>query len=529
MTDRADADTMSRLDEALRKGAGRRDIMRWLTAAGMTTVTAGGMLLRASTALAETPKPGGQIRVAAQSASTADTLDPARGSLSTDYVRGFMFYNGLTRLDAKLVPQPELAPSWTTADAKVWSFKIRQGVTFHDGSKLTPSDVVYSLNRSKDPKTGSTARALAAQIAEVVADGPEAVRITLSAPNADLPVILGTPQFMIVKDGTTDFSKGIGTGPFSVKAFSPGVRSVAVRNPNYWKSGRPYLDQIEYFSIQDETARVNALLAGDVQVAAQIERRLVRRVNATPGCTVMETASGNYNDFILRQDADPTRDPNLVLAIKSLFDRKQMQAALGGVIGNDQPVDPTNRYYNAGLPQRAYDLDKAKFYFQKSSLGQTALPLYTMADSSMLDQAIILQQSAQQIGFNIDIQRMPKDGYWANVWMKHPFTIGNINPRPSVDSLLTLFFKSDSVWNESAWKNTQFDTLLAQARSEIDDAKRRQMYGEMQMLISEKGGIGLPLFQSFYDAHATKLKGLAPIPTGSVMGFGFSENVWLDA
>ena len=167
-------------------------------------------------------------------------------------------------------------------------------------------------------------------------------------------------------------------------------------------------------------------------------------MKASPGFAVFETPSGNYNDFILRQDADPTKNPDLVLAIKYLMDREQMQAAIGGVVGNDQPIDPTNRYYDASLKQRPYDPDKAKFHFQKSGLGVTALPLYSMAGNTMTDQAVILQQSALQIGMTIDVQRMPKDGYWANVWMKHPFTIGNINPRPSVDSMFTLFFKSDA-------------------------------------------------------------------------------------
>ncbi len=98
-----------------------------------------------------------------------------------------------------------------------------------------------------------------------------------------------------------------------------------------------------------------------------------------------------------------------------------------------------------------------------------------------------------------------------------------------MDSLLTLFFKSDSVWNESAWKNDSFDSLLVEARGETDDAKRKQMYGDMQALIADKCGIGLPLFQSFYDGHTTQLQGLSPIPTGSLMGFSFCENVWLDA
>jgi len=526
MTDRSDIATLT---DALRRGAGRRDLMRWLTAAGLGAVAANGILLRAETAYADTPKSGGKIRVATQSASTADTLDPVRGALTTDYARAFMFYNGLTRLDGKLAPQPELAESFTSEDAKTWSFKLRSGVTFHDGSKLTPADVVYSFNRVKDPKTGSTARALATQMTEIAADGPDAVRIVLSTPNADLPVILGTPHFMITKDGTTDFTKGNGTGPYVVKEFSPGVRSVATRNPNYWKPGKPYLDEIELFSIQDETARVNAMLAGDIQVAAQIGPRVLRRIKASPGFAVFETPSGNYNDFIFRQDADPTKNQDLVMAIKYLFDREQMKNALGGVIGNDQPIDPSNRYFDASLPQRPYDPEKAKFHFQKSGLGATALPLYVMSGDSMSDQAVILQQSALGIGMNIDIQRMPKDGYWSNVWMKHPFTVGNINPRPSADSLFTLFFKSDSVWNESAWKNDSFDKLLIEARGETDDAKRKAMYGEMQKLVSDQGGIGLPLFSSFYDAHTAKLKGLSQVPTGGMMGFGFAENVWLEA
>jgi peptide/nickel transport system substrate-binding protein len=271
------------------------------------------------------------------------------------------------------------------------------------------------------------------------------------------------------------------------------------------------------------------MLAGDIQAATQIGPRVLRRVKSSPGYEVFETPSGNYNDFIFRQDDPITSNPDLVMAIKLLFDRQQMQAALGGVVGNDQPIDPSNRYYNAALPQRTFDPDKAKFHFQKCGLGSTALPLYAMSGNTMTDQAVILQQAALGIGMTIDIQRMPKDGYWANVWMKHPLTMGNINPRPSVDSLFTLFFESNAPWNESAWKDPSFDKLLLEARGETDDAKRKQMYGEMQVMISDKGGIGLPLFSSFYDAHTKKLKGLEPIPTGGMMGFGFSENVWLDA
>ena len=106
---------------------------------------------------------------------------------------------------------------------------------------------------------------------------------------------------------------------------------------------------------------------------------------------------------------------------------------------------------------------------------------------------------------------------------------GNINPRPSADLVLTLFFKSDAQWNEAGWKNEKFDQLLVAARGETDQAKRKQMYGDMQVMVHDEGGIGIPLFISSLDGHTSKLKGLTPIPIGGLMGYTFAEHVWLDA
>ena len=210
-----------------------------------------------------------------------DTLDPAKQSNQTDYCRGFMFYNGLTVLDGSLTPRPQLAEEFTTQDAKTWVFKLRKDVTFHDGKPLTPADVVFSIMRHKDAATASRAKVLADQIESVTASGPNEVTFRLSSPNADLPVILGTYHFHIVKAGTTDFNAGIGTGPYKVKEFKPGVRSIAVRNENYWKPNRPYLDEIELVGITDESARVNALLAGQLDLIQAVSPRSVDRVTAT--------------------------------------------------------------------------------------------------------------------------------------------------------------------------------------------------------------------------------------------------------
>jgi len=518
---------------ALQRGASRRDVLRMLIAAGMQAALAGSITSVAATAHAQTPRKGGRITVAGSTAAVSDTLDPAKQSNGTDYVRGFMFYNGLTYLDGSLTPQPSLAEEFSTTDAKTWVFKLRRGVTFHDGKPLTPQDVMFSLLRHKNPVTASRAKPLADQIEEVTATGPNEVTVRLAAPNADLPVILGTYHFHIVKDGTSDFNGGIGTGPFKVKEFKPGVRVVAVRNDNYWKPNRPYLDEIEHVGIGDESARVNGLLAGQLDLVLAVDPRSVSRVTASSEHAIFETKAGPYTDLIMRLDRAPGNNADFVQGMKHLFDREQMikSIQLGhAVLANDQPIHPSMRFYFKGLKQRPYDPEKAKWHFQRANLGSAAIPMVVSpVATGSIEIATILQQEARKAGVHFDIRRMPADGYWAQHWMKHPVGFGLIQPRPSVDVMLSQFFKSDAPWNESGWKNDKFDQLVLAARGEPDDAKRAQMYDDLQTMVHEDSGIAIPYFMASLDGHSRKLRGLSPIPLGGLMGFSFAEHVWLDA
>jgi peptide/nickel transport system substrate-binding protein len=527
------AEESTRLMGQLQRGASRRDVLAMLMASGMQATLAGSVATLATTANAQTPRKGGRIRVAGTASGVSDTLDPAKQANGADYARGFMFYNGLTWLDGTLTPQPQLAEEFTTKDARTWVFKLRKGVTFHDGKSLTPADVVFSMMRHKDAATASRAKVLADQIESVTATGPNEVSFTLTSPNADLPVILGTYHFHIVKEGTTDFTAGIGTGPYKVKEFKPGVRSIAVRNENYWKPNRPYLDEIEFVGITDESARVNALLAGQVDLIGAVDPRSVARVTATGKHAIFETKSVSYTDLIVRLDRTPGSNPDFVLALKQLLHREQMLKSIQlghGVVANDQPIAATNRFYFKGLAQRPYDPEKAKWHLQKADIGSTTIPVVASpAATGSVEMALVLQQAARQIGLNLEVKRMPADGYWSTHWMKHPVGFGNVNARPSADLALSLFFKYDAPWNEAGWKNEKFDQLLVAARGETDAAKRAQMYADMQVLIHNEGGIGIPMFISSIDGHASKLKGLSPIPLGGMMGSTFAENVWLEA
>jgi peptide/nickel transport system substrate-binding protein len=505
----------------------RRNVLRAL-AAGSLLVT-GAIHAKAP----QQPRRGGRITIATQSSSTADTLDPAKAGLSTDYVRAHLFYSGLTSLNEALAPRMELAERLDTDDAITWTATLRKGVIFHDGKTLTADDVVYSLNRHNDPAVASKVRSLSQQIVSVTATGPLEVRIVLSGANADFPVLLGDPHFVIIQKGTTQFATAIGTGPFKCKQFTPGVRTIAARNENYWKSGLPYLDEVVMFGIPDESARVNALLAGDVDWVNDVNPRSTKRVREAAGYALVESQSGLYTDLIIRQNLGIGRHPDFTLGMKYLIDREQIKrAAFRGyaVIGNDQPLAPNHRFYFPGLPQRPYDPERARFHMKKAGATGMTLPLVaSVAATGSVDMAMLTQQSALKAGIKLAVRRVSADGYWSNHWMKSPMGFGNINPRASADALFTQFFKSDSANNESGWQNPQFDQLLVQARAETDEAKRRPLYADMQVLVHEKCGIGIPVFITNLEGVSTRVGGVKPHPLGSFIGYNFGDHVWVTA
>ena len=519
------------VEEAIRRGATRRDLLKMLAAGGVGLAAGAPIIGRATSARAATPKHGGSVTAAGWSSSTADTLDPIKASLSTDYVRCAAFYNRLTFLDEGGNAQMELAESMQSDDAKTWHVKLRKGVTFHDGKKLTVDDVIYSLNRNKEKSANSYAIAKQMETFKKVDD--HEMQIILASPNADLPTILSLTNFFIVADGAKDFSKANGTGAFICKDFEPGVRSVAVRNPNYWKDNRPYLDRFEFIAIADNSARVNALLSGQVQLAASIDPRARRQLENNKAVKLSITTSGNYTDLIARLDMPPGSKDGFVEGMKYLINREAIAHSVMrdlAVVANDQPVSPMDRYHNKDLKAKPYDPDKAKALFKKAGLlGGSSIPMIASeAATASIDMATVVQQAAGDIGLQIAVKRVPSAGYWSNYWLKSPLAFGNINPRPTPDILFSLLYASDAPWNESKYKSEKFDKMLVEARGLLDETKRKEIYDQMQVMVSEQAGTVIPVWMSNMDALSSKLMGLRPNPLGGMMGYSFAEYVWLD-
>lgn len=479
------------------------------------------------------PQRGGMIRVATHSSSTSDTLDPAKGGTALDYIRHYMLYNGLTCIeDGSLKPTLSLAKSIESSDLSNWQVELQKGIRFHDGSELTSADVVHSLLRHKDPAVASKSATLAAQFAEVVADGRYGVSIRLTTPNADLPTLMAISQMLIVKAGQAK-PDGTGTGPFRLADFRPGVRTELSRNTEYWIPDRPRLERIELIAIPDEVSRVNALLSGDVQMINAMNPRSVPRVRASAGHAAMVTPSALFTDLVMRQDSLPTGNPDFVQAVKLMIDRPLVNRAIFrdfGSIANDQPIAPFQPYYNPNVPQTALDLDKARWHLQRSGLVGVRLPVFcsTAAEGSP-DMASILQEYGSRIGLNFAVNRVPSDGYYSTHWMRHPLSFGNTNPRPTADLIFSLFFQSDADMNESGWNNERFDRLLIEARGLRDEGLRGEIYGEMQQIVHDQCGIAIPVFISLIDGYDKRIKGLKPIPLGGLMSYRFGEYVWWDA
>jgi peptide/nickel transport system substrate-binding protein len=520
------------VEAAIRRGASRRDLLKMLTASGVAMAAGGALLGRADRAVAATPVRGGHMKAAGWSSSTADTLDPAKASLSTDYVRCCAFYNRLTVLDEAGEVRMDLAESIETDDAQTWQVRLKSGVTFHNGKTLDAADVVFSLLRHLDEGVGSRVNAIARQISEVSAVDDRTVRIVLAAPNADLPTILALHHFMIVADGATDFTTANGTGAFVCETFEPGIRSVATRNANYFKPEGPYLDSFEYFAISDNNARVNAVLTGDIHLGASINPRSMRMLEGQSHVQTSVTTSGNYTNLNIRMDLEPGDKAGFIEGMKHLINRDAIRnSALRGFaeIANDQPVSSANRYHNPNLKPRDYDPERARALFEQAGLLGQSIPIVTSeAANSGIDMAMIVQQAGAEIGMRFDVQRVPSDGYWSNYWLKSPVHFGNINPRPTPDILFSLLYHSEAPWNESRYKSDRFDRMLVEARGALDDALRTEIYWEMQEMVANEAGTVIPVYISNVDALSVRLKGMRRDPLGGQIGYAFAEHVWLE-
>ena len=460
------------------------------------------------------PKKGGTLRMGLQGGSASDTLDPRTFADAVEITTSLMLCNQLVEIDDKGNPTGELFESWEVKPgATEWVFNIRRGVTFSSGKTLEADDVIYSLNLHRG-ESKSPAKTLLADIAEIRKVSANQIAIRMAKGNVDLPFAFSDYHIVVVPNGFTNWARLEGTGAFILEEFQPGVRVTVVRRPgNYWKTGRGNFDRVEVRYIQDAAARTQALVTGQVDIINKVDPRTAALLGRNAGLRLARSPGmGNRYAFVAQTSRDPFANTDLMLALKHGIDRnKIVQNVFAGyaVAGNDHTVGPRQRFYDAQQKQTSFDPDKAKFHFQRAKLGGALeLQVSDGAFPGATDAAVLYQESLGRAGITLDVKRVSGDGYWSNVWLKAPFCAVKWANRPTIDSQLTLTFKAGGAWNDTHFNNTEFERLLVEARVELDQSKRAQMYARCQELIGQNSGMVCFAVEDYLDAHHAKLQGL---------------------
>ena len=518
--------------ELMRGRIARRGFLGRAAALGASTALVASLLGRVEAHAAETPVGGGHLRLGLAGGSTTDSLDPRSYNDSVMNDVGHALFNGLVEWGQDGTPVPELAESWEVKPgAAEWIFNIRKGVTFGNGKTLDADDVVYSLNLHRG-KTKSGASGPFKAISDIKALSPTQVQVTLASGDADFAYVLTDTHVLMVPDGFADWANPVGTGGYLLESFDPGVRIAGKRNPNYWRSGRAHVDSFDITVINDGTARLNALLTGQVDNINRVDPRLVPLVEQNPKLEIARAPGGWHTVISMMNDRAPFDNQDLRLALKYGIDREQIVKALFGgygTVGNDHPIPRTDPNWNSELPQIGYDADKAKYYFRKSGLTDPKIVLQASdaAFAGAVNMGELFQQSAAKAGIPIEIKKEPADGFWNNVWLKGACVTSYWAGRPSATQMLAVAYGPGAPWNESHYANPKFAELLTAARAETDAAKRRQQIFDMQALLHDDGATIVPAFRDWLDANSTRLGGHTRHNGFDVNSGYIVEQVWL--
>jgi peptide/nickel transport system substrate-binding protein len=524
-------------------GLTRRQVLHGALAGG-AMLSAGGLLAAcgssspsASSSAAGSPattgaiKPGGSLRVGATGGGAKDTIDAHLPTADPDIMRVWNLYEPLAVRPPDFGPLEMMVAESLEAEhgsAASWIVKIRPGIEFHNGKTVTADDVIFSLQRildPKDPKVGSASIGYI-DIDNVKKLDPNTVRIPLKFANATFPDDIGQYFNGIVPVGY-DPAKPVGTGAFMYESFTPGQQSVFKKFPNYWQTGKPYVDSLTIIDFTDDTARVNALLGNEVDAIDNLPTGQITEIEGNSALKVLIAETGEWQPFTMRVDQAPFSDPRVRQAFRLIVDRPQMVEQVlskQGRVGNDMyaPFDPA---YDSTLPQRAQDLDQAKSLLKAAGHAGLTVELVTApVFQGVVQAAEVFAQQATGAGVSVQLRQLDTGTFYGPNYLKWTFAqdfwaTREYLPQVAQGSLPT------SPFNETHWDNATFIKLIGQARAELDEAKRTQIIHEAEMIEYDIGGYIIPYFSNQIDAYSAKLTGFIPPKSGFPLGNYWFKNV----
>lgn len=481
-------------------------------------------------AVADTPRRGGNLRVAILGGSSADTLDAHGEVTQADVTRAQWLYEPLVELDRDGQLVNVLAESFEpNATATEWTIRLRKGVLFHDGRSVTAKDLAATFRRIANPKAPMAG---ATSLKAVDLDGLKVMddltlRVPLHSPFAALVECISASFNFGVVPSDYDPKNPVGTGPLKFQSFAPGQQSVFSRFDGYWKSGRPYLDAVTLIDFPADTAAFNALQGGEIDAFLFAPLALINQA----GGEIQAVASrpGQWTPFTMRVDQAPFNNVDVRQAFRLLVDRQQMinQALSGhGLIGNDVFAwwDPA---YDHSLV-RARDVDKAKYLLKKAGQENLTVELVTGdIASGVLQAAQVFAQQAKDAGVTVNVRQVTVDVFFGDQYLKWPFAQDFWGYSPYLSQVVQSM-QASSPYNETHWNDDRYNKLYSQAQATVDHAKRAEILVDMQKLDFEEGGYIIPSYNQTLDLLRQNVRGVVPTAIGlSGLGNSAISEVWL--
>jgi len=431
-----------------------------------------------------------------------------------------MTQNRLVRKNLDGVTSPELATEWSAnADATEWTFKLREGIYFHDGSGFDASDVKYSLERVKDPDIGSPARKSMSAVTDIEIIDRNTVKMVLNTSFADFPLLLTDYRLRIIPEGSGDTigQTGIGTGPFMVEKFDPEGTTILKANPEYWE-GAPKVAEVHVIAIPDGQARVQALLTGQIDMNRYVPFSQKKIFDGNSKFNVSVVPTGNWRGMVMRTDTAPFDNPKVRKAVRLAVDRQELvDLVMGGAatVSCDTPVAPSDQYrLNMDCPQ---NIGKARNLLREAGYpnGIEMVIHVSTKEPTWPTIAEVLQQQLAKAKIKAEVKMTPSKSYWKETWMKKAVSMTRWNERPA-DSILHEAYFSGAKWNESFYKSASFDKNLSDARGELDFNKRKTAYQNAQKTLWEEAGTMIPYHVSKLVVTSSRVKNLDEIEFFSI-------------
>ena len=536
-----------------RPGDDRPDASRALTRRRLLLVGAQGAALAASSGvlaacgagstakttgtLAKTPaKRGGTLTVGMLGNGSSETLNPVFSVASVDFMRTTALFDLLwvTGPDVTSVVPQLVEKAEPSADAKTWTIDLRKDVKWHDGTPLTADDLLWTIHAWSDPKsTANGAIAPIIDFARVRKRGPLTVEVPLHLSVSEFPSIVSVFGFGVIKNGATNAqlsSHPVGTGPYKFKSFTAGHQSVFAANPDYW-NGVPSLDTLVVNStFSDDTARLNALLSGSVQVAPRTPFLIAKQQESSSQVTVMKAHAPNAYMFSLRVDKPPFDDVRVRQAFKLIADRPALiSGALAGygTVGND--LLGLDAKYFANSLARQQDIAQAKSLLKSAGRAGLSVTLQTSsAAPGLLEAGTLYAQQAKAAGVNIKVQTLETSEYYTSAGGFLSRTFGeNLNGMayPSLTSAYLTQLWTKAPYNDGHWgsRPNQPDKPLFDAIGTIDATKAQELWASVQKTQFDAGPYIIWGNADFVDLVSPNVRGLKATAAGPLNNYDFSK------